>query len=176
MAQLIPVFLIALFVLDNTWLERIAERYRREAMEALEEAKDVVKQRSSNESFIEDSMKQADEVFENHGRQRLPIKVRRRKSIKRRSLALASRGRLAAASEEYREAIKRTDAARERVIGSLQRYAFSPLPPCYFLSRCVTGGGQGCAHAGSGGIQGFPVRAPRIAVITSVPCLRAVSR
>ena len=50
------------------------------------------------------------------------------------------------------------------------------LYPAACLLRCVTGGGRGCAHAGIGGIQGFPVRASRMAVMTSVPCLRAVSR
>jgi hypothetical protein len=38
----------------------------------------------------------------------------------------------------------------------------------------VSTGGRGCAHAGMGGIQGFPARASRMAVMTSAPCLRAV--
>ena len=52
----------------------------------------------------------------------------------------------------------------------------SGLSRCVILSRCVTGGGRGCAHAGIGGIQGFPVRASRMAVMMSARCLRAVSR
>ena len=52
---------------------------------------------------------------------------------------------------------------------------YKPIPLRYVLSRCVTGGGRGCAHAGTGGIQGFPVRASRMAVMTSAWCLRAVS-
>ncbi|HEY6791012.1 MAG TPA: transposase, partial [Trebonia sp.] len=44
------------------------------------------------------------------------------------------------------------------------------------LSRWVTGRRRCCAHAGRGGIQGFPVRASRMAVMTGSPCLRAVSR
>jgi hypothetical protein len=32
------------------------------------------------------------------------------------------------------------------------------------------------AYCGMGGIQGFPVRAPRMAVKMAVPCLAAVDR
>ena len=47
--------------------------------------------------------------------------------------------------------------------------------PSVMTDCLVTVGGQGYAMSGRGGIQGFPVRASRMAVMTSAPCLRAVS-
>ena len=54
--------------------------------------------------------------------------------------------------------------------------SIQPTPAVLFPIALRDRGRAGDAHAGIGGIQGLPARALRIAAMTPVPCLRAVSR
>ncbi len=54
--------------------------------------------------------------------------------------------------------------------------SIQPTPAVLFAIALRDRGRAGDAHAGIGGIQGLPAKALRIAAMTPVPCLRAVSR
>jgi ABC-type multidrug transport system fused ATPase/permease subunit len=121
MAQLIPVFLIAFFVIDNSWLEKKVAKYRREASESLEEAKALINEREQNEAYFERITKDAEGVIAKANRKKFYLSMRRRESVKENLAKLAeAQAKLAGYSERYRQTVERTGASRDRVIARIK--------------------------------------------------------
>lgn len=60
-AQLMPVFLIALFVMDNSWIINSAKRIKSDAQTGIDQAKELIKRNESElKSTIEDGLRQID--------------------------------------------------------------------------------------------------------------------
>ena len=121
MAQLIPIFLIALFVLDNAWIERSAEKSRREASKIFQEVKDLEVKRLDNDRVMKDAIKLLDKFSESLGSQSHLADERQKKVVEdAASITTQARTKLGHIEKEYHEAVERVGTASGKMAKKLQ--------------------------------------------------------
>jgi hypothetical protein len=118
-AQLIPVFLISFFVLDNSWIRRSAQELKAESFRALEEARDVILGRSESRGTVEDALKDLDrfsEVIDAAEASR--ASEDQNESIeKAREKVRLHRAKILGIADRYEEATGRIDRLSDRLTG-----------------------------------------------------------
>jgi hypothetical protein len=122
-SQLIPVFLIALFVLDNTWLARISQQHRHEALELTKEiGRDKEDQELINK--LTAAIGEKDREYDLLKSRSTPIRKRQRRAVEDKMAEIAeTRARLAGFAHEADKARQEMDAARGTFLDLLPRIA-----------------------------------------------------